>query len=126
MRNQARGFVYSTAPSAPTVAAVLAAVDVLDGAPELVDMLRANVRECAMWLGVRGQVSPIIPVPVGDEVRAVEMSGGLRNRGFFVPAIRWPTVARGAAILRVTVTAEHTAHQIQALGRALQELTSPR
>ena len=126
LRSQARGFVYSTAPSAATVAGVAAAIDVLDGTPELVDRLHTNVRECAGWLDVRGQVSPIIPVAVGDEERAVTVSGELRNRGFFVPAIRWPTVARGAAILRVTVTADHTTDQIRALGRALLELTSPR
>ncbi|MCK7636504.1 aminotransferase class I/II-fold pyridoxal phosphate-dependent enzyme [Corynebacterium pygosceleis] len=124
LRNQARGFVYSTAPSAPTVAAVAAAVDVLDRSPELVSRLHANVRECTGRLGVRAHVSPIIPVPVGDEGRAMALSRDLRERGFFVPAIRWPTVARGAAILRVTVTAEHTPEQIRALTGALRELTT--
>ncbi|MCK7641948.1 8-amino-7-oxononanoate synthase [Corynebacterium sp. P6145] len=124
LRNQARGFVYSTAPSAATVAGVRAAVDVLDGTSDLVARLHANVRECAGRLDVRRQVSPIIPVPVGDEGRAVEISRELMERGFFVPPIRWPTVARGAAILRVTVSAEHTPEQIRAFADALRELTA--
>ncbi|MCK7663916.1 8-amino-7-oxononanoate synthase [Corynebacterium sp. CCM 9185] len=122
LRNQARGFVYSTAPSAPTVAAVVAAVDVLDRSPDVVARLHSTIRDCAAALGVAGQVSPIIPVPVGDEQRAVRVSDALMERGFFVPAIRWPTVSRGAAILRVTVTSGHTPDHIEALITVLNDL----
>ena len=63
--------------------------------------------------------APIVPVPVGAEARAVHFSVALREAGVFVPAIRYPTVARGAARLRFTVSAEHTAEDIATLGDAL-------
>jgi glycine C-acetyltransferase/8-amino-7-oxononanoate synthase len=65
----------------------------------------------------------IVPLVLGDETRAVECSQQLFTRGFFVPAIRYPTVARGSARLRLTVTAAHTSEQIKALIKALSELT---
>jgi 7-keto-8-aminopelargonate synthetase-like enzyme len=52
---------------------------------------------------------------VGDEKAALNLTGALQNEGFFVPAIRYPTVAKGAARLRITVTAAHEASQIRAL-----------
>jgi 7-keto-8-aminopelargonate synthetase-like enzyme len=51
--------------------------------------------------------SPIIPVIIGDEAATVEASRRLYERGIFVPAIRFPTVPKGTARLRVTVTAAH-------------------
>jgi 7-keto-8-aminopelargonate synthetase-like enzyme len=64
--------------------------------------------------------SAILPIHVGDERKAVELAAGLRERGVFIPAIRYPSVARGAARLRVTVTAAHTSEHIAALGRAIR------
>ena len=66
--------------------------------------------------------SPIIPVPIGDEANAVSASAALRDAGYFVPAIRWPTVPRGAAMLRVTVMATHTDDQIDGLAWALAQV----
>jgi 7-keto-8-aminopelargonate synthetase-like enzyme len=63
--------------------------------------------------------SAIIPLMVGDESKAVELAAALREQGLLVPAIRYPTVARGAARLRLTVTAAHTVEDIAALGQAL-------
>ena len=63
--------------------------------------------------------SAILPLHVGDERKAVELAAGLRERGVFIPAIRYPSVARGAARLRVTVTAAHTSEHIAELGRAM-------
>jgi 8-amino-7-oxononanoate synthase len=63
----------------------------------------------------------IVPVMVGAESRAVKASADLRARGIFVPAIRYPTVARGRARLRVTLTAAHSAEDISALARALEQ-----
>ena len=66
--------------------------------------------------------SPIIPVPIGDEASAVSASAALRDAGYFVPAIRWPTVPRGEAMLRVTVMATHTDEQIDGLANAISRL----
>jgi 8-amino-7-oxononanoate synthase len=68
--------------------------------------------------------SAIIPLVLGDEARAVEFSRRLLERGFFAPAIRFPTVARGAARLRLSVTATHTSGQIQSLLGALRAIAT--
>ena len=63
--------------------------------------------------------SPILPLHVGEEMRAIEFADKLRADGILVPAIRYPTVARGAARLRLTVSAAHTSEDIARLGQAL-------
>ena len=67
--------------------------------------------------------SAIFPWTVGDEQRAVDLAAGLREEGFFVPAIRYPTVAKGAARLRITVTAAHSEEQVRSLCEALARLS---
>jgi 7-keto-8-aminopelargonate synthetase-like enzyme len=68
--------------------------------------------------------SAILPVIIGDETRTVAISAALRERDIFVPAIRYPTVARGAARLRVTVTATHTIEEINLLAAMLNEIVN--
>jgi 7-keto-8-aminopelargonate synthetase-like enzyme len=63
--------------------------------------------------------SPILPLLIGPEDTAVAIANGLREDGLLLPAIRFPTVARGAARLRLTVTAAHSAEDIEILGKAL-------
>lgn len=58
---------------------------------------------------------PIVPLIVGDDERAVELSGRLREQGFFVPAIRPPTVPEGTARLRLSVSAAHKMEHVDAL-----------
>jgi 8-amino-7-oxononanoate synthase len=64
----------------------------------------------------------ILPLLVGDETKAVQMSGALRRQGIFIPAIRYPTVARGSARLRLTLSAVHTSADVQTLLRTLSML----
>ncbi len=66
--------------------------------------------------------APILPLIVGDEAEAVAAADALRERGFYIPAIRYPTVARGKARLRMTLTADHTVPDIEALGAALKAI----
>jgi 7-keto-8-aminopelargonate synthetase-like enzyme len=68
-------------------------------------------------------LSAILPFKIGDESRAMSVASDLRERGFFVPAIRYPTVARKAARLRVTLSASHSKEEIMALGNALTPLS---
>ncbi|MDK4333866.1 8-amino-7-oxononanoate synthase [Corynebacterium accolens] len=122
LRQQARSFVFSTSPTPATSAAVLAAFKLIESDPSLVSQLQDNI---AYWHNTRGttpQQGPIIPVHVGDEAAAMDASAALLDQGFVVPAIRWPTVARGAAILRVTLMATHTRAQIDALCAELDQL----
>ena len=69
-------------------------------------------------------VITIVPIIIGDESEAVAAAAAFRKRGIFVPAIRYPTVARGKARLRVTLTAAHTAADISQLATALNEIVN--
>jgi 7-keto-8-aminopelargonate synthetase-like enzyme len=66
--------------------------------------------------------SAIVPVLVGDETAAVAASEALRAKGFWIPAIRYPTVARGRARLRVTLSATHQPTEIEALAKQMRSL----
>jgi 8-amino-7-oxononanoate synthase len=59
-------------------------------------------------------------VMIGDEARAIEVAQQLRKRGIFVPAVRYPTVARGQARLRVTLSAAHSSQDVATLISALE------
>ena len=66
--------------------------------------------------------SAIIPILLGEETKAVEVAAALRERGIFIPAIRYPTVARGQARLRLTLSAAHTPADMSELLGALKSL----
>ena len=122
LRQKARTFVYSTSSTPATCAAVSAAISMLERQDSPVPALHRNIRRLAGHLGMGDWASPIIPVPIGDETKAVNASATLREAGYFVPAIRWPTVPRGAAMLRVTVMATHTFEQIDGLADVISRL----
>jgi len=129
--NRARSFVFSTAPPPAVAAAATAAVGLVRSAAgaDLVARLQANVE--TMHRGLIGlgwmlppPVSPILPLHVGDENAAVRLAGALREVGFLVPAIRYPTVPRGRARLRVTVSAAHEPDDIAAFLSVLPKALS--
>ncbi len=117
--NRARSFIFSTAPIPAAAATARAAVDLLDsGAAE---PLRAR-----LWENLRAldpaATSAIVPRIIGDEAAAVAASESLReNVGLFVSAVRYPTVARGQARLRISVSAAHSPEHIARLKAALAE-----
>ncbi len=118
--NRARSFIFSTAPVPAAAAAAMAGIKLLQSTDgkKLSEQLWTRVAEFKSE-----SISAIIPIILGDAATAVNAAQALRERGFFVPAIRYPTVARGAARLRVTVTAAHTTAQIHALSQALLALS---
>jgi 8-amino-7-oxononanoate synthase len=119
LRNRARSLIYSTALPPAVLAAAAAAVEFVmsEAGHERRDQLWRNVSELKNGLsklGVQNESrSAIVPVIVGDEQAAVDISGKLYKRGIFVPAIRFPTVPKGKARLRVTVTAGHSSDDIR-------------
>lgn len=123
LRNKARSFVYSTSMNPGSVAAIGASIDKLaEGA--VVKRLRENISSVRELVGLPDDPtsSAIIPLPVGDETRAVNVVSGLAELGIFIPAIRYPTVPRGQAMLRLTVTAHHDDADIARLGEGLRTL----
>ena len=111
--------IFTTASSPADAAAALAGVELLRSAEG--DALRNRLR--ALVDKVRpGHPSPIIPFVIGDETEAMAASRKLLERGLFVPAIRPPSVPRGTARLRVTISAAHTDAQVDALVDALEQI----
>jgi len=124
--NRARSFIFSTAPVPAAAAAAAAGVCLIQSAvgAERRGVLCRGISqlESGMNLPSGLKLGPIVPLLIGDEAKAVRVADALPDRGIFIPAIRYPTVARGSARLRVTVTASHTAGEVEQLLAALQNL----
>ena len=114
--NSARSFIFSTAPGPAAVAAARAGIDII--ASDEGQRLRARLMENVHALE-KEATSAIVPIVLGEEERALGAAEKLKEAGFLVPAIRYPTVARGQARLRVTLRAAHTEKQIAALCAAM-------
>jgi 8-amino-7-oxononanoate synthase len=118
--NRARTFIFSTASVPAAAAAARAAIAIVRSqeGEDLRTRLWARVDQLKNGL-IGGPwklpvvQSAIIPLIIGDEQRAMDTAARLRTNGFLVPAVRYPTVARGEARLRVTVSATHTSEDIQ-------------
>jgi len=128
--NKARSFIFSTAPVPAAAAAATAGVRLVqspEGA-QLLTRLWARVTElrAALDLDFPPLPSAIIPLIVGDESRALDLAAKLADHGFLIPAIRYPTVARGKARLRITLTATHTENQVADLASALTSIPLPK
>jgi 8-amino-7-oxononanoate synthase len=125
--SRARTFIFTTALPPAACGAALAAIDVLAAEPsrrERLHALAARMKGGLARLGfdVSRVVAPIFPVVLGKEERALAAARALRARGFFVRAIRPPTVPRGTSRLRVALTAGHTEAQVDAFLGALEEV----
>ena len=127
--NRARSFIYSTAPPPAIAAAAVTAVNFLSSS-------EGEERRLLLWERIKlmqdllprseldkehgAPSSAIFPWTVGDEKAALHLAGALQTEGFLVPAIRYPTVAKGAARLRITVTAAHKEDHIRSLCEAIK------
>jgi 8-amino-7-oxononanoate synthase len=109
--NRARSLVYSTATPPAIAHAALAALALVRGAAGDERRNRLHVRLGQLRPG-ETPASAIVPWIIGNEQEAMQMSADLREAGFLIPAIRYPTVARGTARLRVTLSADHTEEQV--------------
>ena len=127
--NRARSFIFSTAPAPATSAAATAAIRLVQSAEGETRRVRLwqrvdQIKNALIGAGFRLPTvqSAIIPLLIGDETAAVQTATQLRERGVFIPAIRYPTVARGAARLRLTASAAHTEADVALLVAALADL----
>ena len=125
--NKARSFIFSTAPTPAAAATATAAI-------QIVESNEGEQRRTLLWSrvdqvknGLVGSAwkipvvrSAIIPIIVGDEAKAVSLAATLAALGILIPAIRYPTVARGQGRLRLTVSAAHDSADVAALLGALE------
>ena len=138
--NRARSFIFSTAPVPAAAAAATAGIKLIQSAEgkvrrkklgQFIQRVGDDVRSLKFCPAENQSLltssptkngSAIIPLILGDENRALAAATKLREQNIFVPAIRYPTVARGAARLRITLTAAHTAADVEYLATALKTL----
>lgn len=126
--NHCRTLVFSTALALPAVEAALAVLADLPEAARRRDRVCELARRFRSALGqdvASGAIEPmipIIPIPIGSDRDATELSLRLREQGMYVPAIRPPTVPEGKSRLRVSVSADHNAEQIDRLAEWIDRL----
>lgn len=116
--HRARPFLFSTSHPPAVVAACIAAIDVLEQEPELIERLWDNTGFFKAGLKALGfntglSESPITPVIAGEGALAMKLSDRLFEEGVFAQGIAFPTVARDAARVRTIVTATHTRDELQ-------------
>jgi 8-amino-7-oxononanoate synthase len=119
--NRARTFIFTTALTPADTAAGLAALNVYRSAEG--EALRSRLRNYVEQIRPH-HASPIVPVILGSEHAAMGASAALLDQGFYVPAIRPPTVPIGTSRLRVVLSAAHTPEMVDKLKRALAQVAT--
>jgi 8-amino-7-oxononanoate synthase len=117
LKHNSRALIFSASPTPANVAAVMAALDIIQSEPERLQKLWDNTHRLSA--GLRGMgydlgktMTPILPVRVGDDLTCLRMSLGLQEEGIFVNPVVYPGVEVGQALLRVSLMATHTFDQI--------------
>lgn len=115
--NKARSFIFSTSQSPAVIGAALRALEILEEEPQRAAKLQHNAEyfcRCLQEEGIAAS-SPtaIIPIIIGSEEAAVKISEELLEQGCMIPAIRYPTVAKGTARLRAALMATHTEEELR-------------
>ena len=130
--NHGRSYIFSTAPPTAVMSATATAIELAVAMDAERRSLRDHARQLRVALREQGwdvplgthasdqDDSPIIPVIVGSDQRALDASAVLFERGIYVPAIRPPTVPKEKARLRISLTAAHTDEQLEALLQAME------
>jgi 8-amino-7-oxononanoate synthase len=115
IKTRARTLIYSTGLPPASIAAALAALDIIESDPELTARPLANAQAFTRALNLPLAASPIVPLVIGEETAALEAQHILEREGFLVTAIRPPTVPPGTARLRFAFTAQHPDAEIERL-----------
>ena len=124
--NRARSFIYTTGAMPLQAAAVAAALDVIRDEPQrrrrlqsISQSLRRSLRNLGHDVDTDGPATPIIPLIVGSARAALEISQQLEHQGIFTPAIRPPSVAPGAARVRLSLRCDLTDSDLDQIIRAI-------
>ncbi len=124
VQNRARSFVYETAQAPPLVAAAIEGLRLIDQDASARESLARNITQLHDRLARHLRnvpLSHIVPIIIGEIGPARHLAQSLFEQGIFAPAIRPPTVPKGTARLRLSVTATHTAEQIDHLADVLAQ-----
>ena len=126
LKNKARSFIFSTSLSPAVINGAIASLDILENDNSLVEKLQSNVSYLCKGLRDIGfdinSESPIIPIIIGEEHKAMDFSKSLLEEGIYIPAIRYPTVNKGESRLRITVMATHDYNDIDFVIQKISEV----
>jgi glycine C-acetyltransferase len=127
LRQRSRPYLFSNSLAPPIAAASLVALDLIESS----DDLRARLAENTAWLRSEMESAgfdvlpgehPIVPVIVGDAALATKMADALLERGIYVIGFSYPVVPRGAARIRVQVSAAHSREDLEAAVAAFKDV----
>lgn len=124
--NSARSFVFSTAPPPAAIGAARAGIAMLTDpqtGPPLVARLHKNISQFTALLDREAAPSAILPIIIGHERDAMDAMHRLLTQGLIVPAVRYPTVPRGQARLRISLSAAHTVKSLEHLARQIRQIS---
>ncbi|THC46428.1 aminotransferase class I/II-fold pyridoxal phosphate-dependent enzyme [Streptomyces sp. A1499] len=118
LRFYANSYVFAANIPPGTAAGLIASIDVMESEPQRLTRLWDNIRTLRSALLDAGfdlerSESAILPIVIGDERTAMEMGRAVRARGLFCQTVVFPGVPLGDARLRISVTSEHTAADLQ-------------
>jgi glycine C-acetyltransferase len=117
LRQRSRPYLFSNSLAPPIAAASLRALDLIERSSELREQLSANTarfraRMADLEFDILPGSHPIVPVMVGDAVRAASLADGLIRRGVYAVSFSYPVVPQGTARIRTQMSAAHTAADI--------------
>lgn len=123
---QARTYIYTTAMPPAIAEATRCSLQIVQNEPRHLNNLNNNIayfKHCCKQtaLPVEASQTPIQPLMIGDDEKAIRISQKLFDQGFLVTAIRPPTVPKGTSRLRITLSAKHTHEHIDLLIDALND-----
>lgn len=129
LRNKTRSYIFSTSLAPGAMAAALCALRIIEREPQRTAALQNNVRwfcQCLRREGLAEHIpaqnlTAIIPIYIGDEAKAVKVAETLLAKGYFISAIRYPTVKRGQAILRAALMSTHTQEELAQAAQAIAQ-----
>ena len=124
VRNRARSLHYTTGLPPGTLAAAIAALELIATDEALVRRPLERARQFTERLGLAPPESPIVPMVLGEADLTLRAADALRKQGFLVGAIRPPTVPKGTSRLRFTFSAEHGEAQVDRLAAAVNSIVS--
>lgn len=125
---KARTYVYTTAMPPMLAAALLESLQQIEAATARRDRLQRHIQTLRAGLNslprwhLLDSATPIQPLVIGENAEALKVSGKLLEQGLLVPAIRTPTVPKGSARLRISLSAGHSEAEVDALIAAIREL----
>ncbi len=127
IKHFARSLIFSASPPPASIASVSAAVDIIENEPERRERLWKNTRKMlegfkALGFDTGDSETPIIPIIVGDDMKAFRMARMLHDRGIFANVAVSPAVPNGRALIRTSYMATHTDEQLDRVLEAFREV----